>query len=137
MKIFKKILALLLLAMTCSFANWTGGTKEPELRTKIDGKVFYLISTPEELAWFAAQVNSGKTEINAKLSKDIVLWDDSLPSNGEATIWQPIGDSLTKSFNGIFDGDNHKIRGLYVRREYKIYETIQSDSICLGFFGSL
>lgn len=133
----KKIIVLLLLAVTCSFANWLGKTSEPELRTKIDGKTFYLISTPEELAWFAAQVNSGKTEINAKLSDDIVLWEDSLTSSSEATNWQPIGDSLTNSFNGIFDGDNHKIRGVYINKELETYRSGQSDSICLGLFGSL
>ncbi len=136
-KFFAEIMMILLLVATCAFANWTGETKEPELRTKIDGKIFYLISTPEELAWFATQVNSGKTEINAKLSKDIVLWEDSLTSGSEATSWTPIGDSLTKSFNGIFDGDNHVIRGLYVSKGYEIYRTYQSDSICLGLFGSL
>ncbi len=132
--VLNKITTMLLLVATFAFANWTGEINEPELRTKIDGKVFYLISTPEELAWFAAQVNSGKTEINAKLSMDIVLWEDSLTSDSEATSWTPIGDSLTKSFNGVFDGDNHKIRGLYVR---KIYTKYQSDSICLGLFGCL
>lgn len=134
---WNKITTILLLVATFAFANWTGEINEPELRTKIDGKIFYLISTPEELAWFAAQVNSGKTSINAKLSKDIVLWEDPLSSANEATSWNPIGDSLTKSFNGIFDGDNHVIRGLYVSKSYEIYRTDQSDSICLGLFGSL
>ena len=67
------VIALLLFVTTCAFANWTGEIKEPELRTKIDGKTFYLLSTPEELAWFAEQVNSGKTEINAQLSNDCVM----------------------------------------------------------------
>jgi hypothetical protein len=91
------IFALLLSVTTSVFANWTGSISEPELRTKIEGKEFYLISTPEELAWFAAQVNSGKTEINAQLANDIVLWEDSLTSSSNATNWIPIGDSLTKA----------------------------------------
>ena len=45
-----KILAMLLLAASCSFANWLGGTSEPENTKKIDGKVFYQITTPVELA---------------------------------------------------------------------------------------
>ena len=131
------ITALLLIAVTCAFANWTGEIKEPELRTKIEGKEFYLISSPEELAWFAAQVNSGKTEINGQLANDIVLWEDSLISSSEATNWVPIGDCLTKSFNGIFDGKNHIIRGLYIHEERKITNVYRSDSICIGLFGSL
>ena len=131
------IFALLLSVTTSVFANWTGSISEPELRTKIEGKEFYLISTPEELAWFAAQVNSGKTEINAQLANDIVLWEDSLTSSSNATNWIPIGDSLTKAFNGIFDGKNHKIHGLYIHEERKITYVYRTDSICIGLFGSL
>ena len=134
---YSKIIVPLLLVATYAFANWTGSISEPELRTRIEGKEFYLISTPEELAWFATQVNSGKTKINAQLSNDIVLWEDSLTSSSEATNWIPIGDCLTKAFNGIFDGKNHKIRGMYIHEERKITDIYRTDSICIGLFGSL
>lgn len=41
------------LLATTAFADWTGSTREPENSKKIDGKVFYVITNAEELAWFA------------------------------------------------------------------------------------
>ena len=126
-----KILAMLLLAASCSFANWLGGTSEPENTKKIDGKVFYQITTPEELAWFAVQVNSGKTTINAQLANDIVLWNTEVTSTSGTTRWKAIGDTSTRAFDGVFDGNGHKISGLYV------HDTLaaNADSISRGLFG--
>ena len=47
---------VLCLATSLCAANWNGSTREPESTKKIDGKVFYVITSAEELAWFAAQV---------------------------------------------------------------------------------
>ena len=59
MTIKNKILAILLaLSFNASAAAWTGSTSEPENMKKIDGKAFYVITTADELAWFAAQVNA-------------------------------------------------------------------------------
>ena len=126
-----KILAMLLMSAACSFANWLGGTSEPENTKKIDGKVFYQITTPEELAWFAVQVNSGKTTINAQLANDIVLWNTEVTSTSGTTRWKAIGDTSTRAFDGVFDGNGHKISGLYV------HDTLaaNADSISRGLFG--
>ncbi len=111
MKIFKKIIALLLLAMTCSFADWTGSTSEPASMKKIDGKAFYVITTADELAWFAAQVNSGKNDINAVLGNDIVFGKDK---NTTGTVnWTPIGKTTDRQFAGILDGAGYTVYGLY------------------------
>lgn len=126
-----KILAMLLLAASCSFANWLGGTSEPENTKKIDGKVFYQITTPEELAWFAVQVNSGKTTINAQLANDIVLWDTEVADKSGTTRWKAIGDTSIRAFDGVFDGNGHKISGLYVNDTL----AAKADSISRGLFG--
>ena len=92
-------------------ANWNGSTREPESTKKIEGKVFYVITSAEELAWFAAQVNSGKTTINAQLANDIHFMDDT--SKTSSVNWTPIGKDSTAIFNGIFDGAGKTIYGLY------------------------
>ena len=113
MNIFVKITALLLFVTTCVFANWTGSTSEPASMKKIDGKAFYVITTADELAWFAAQVNGGKTDINAVLGNDIVFGKNM---NTIGTVsWTPIGYSNVRQFAGIFDGAGYTIYGLYVK----------------------
>lgn len=82
--------------------TWDGTTKtEP---AKNDG--VYEIHTGAELAWFAAQVNSGAgASYKAKLMNDISLnWND----------WTPIGISSAKPFKGSFDGNGHVIDDLYI-----------------------
>ena len=96
---FKKKTKLSLSLLVCSSALLLGGTgafawdgvddvKEP----KQVGEV-YQIGSAEELAWFAKEVNSGKT-IDAVLTKDIDL---------ENKGWNPIGLS---GFKGNFNGNN-------------------------------
>lgn len=64
------------------------------------------IATAEELALFAKQVNSGTSYegYTVKLVKDINL--DNAP-------WIPIGKS-GKTFQGIFDGQEHTISNLFI-----------------------
>ncbi|SHL02410.1 major paralogous domain-containing protein [Fibrobacter sp. UWOV1] len=106
------LFAILVASATVFAAEWTGSAVEPENMKKIDGKSFYVITTAEELAWFAAQVNSGQTTINAVLDNDIVF-GSSMTSIGTYN-WTPIGKDSSHIFNGIFDGDNHKIYGLNI-----------------------
>ena len=74
MTIKNKVLAILLaMAFNAFAAAWTGSNSEPENMKKIDGKAFYVITTADELAWFAVQVNSGRSAINAVLGNDIVF----------------------------------------------------------------
>lgn len=85
------------------------GTSTQEPCTK-DG--VYIIDNAAKLAWFAAQVNATtasdpnpNSNINAKLMDDIDLGTH---------LWTPIaaGKGETK-FTGVFDGNHHKIEGLY------------------------
>lgn len=101
----------MLLSVSAFAANWTGSTSEPENTKKIDGKVFYVITSAEELAWFAAQVNSGKSTINAVLANDIKFMTDT--SKTSSVEWTPIGKDSTAMFNGTFDGAGKTIYGLY------------------------
>src|SRR5574344_1852339 len=95
---------------------------------------YYEITTPEELAWFAAQVNAGNTAYNAVLDNDIVLYEDSITDANKAgvTRWSAIGKTKATAFKGIFDGNGHTVRGMYVN------DTSSSsalDTIARGFFG--
>ncbi len=85
-------------------ANWTGSMSEPENMKKIEDKAFYVITTAEELAWFAAQVN-GKKTVNAILAADIML--------GSTYAWTPIGKDSSCMFQSIFDGSNYTIASPY------------------------
>ena len=71
---------------------------------QVDG--VYQIGTAEELAWFAAKVNAGATNIDAKLVADIDL---STVCGEEIGNWTSI-----KEYEGTFDGNSHTISNLYV-----------------------
>ena len=120
MKMFKWTLILIFCLATSLYAvKWTGSALEPEKTKKIDGKTFYIITSAEEFAWFAMQVNLGKTNINAQLANDI-----NLTGSG----WTPIGKDSSVMFNGIFDGAGLTIYGL------SIYTSSQVGGI-FGFAG--
>ena len=131
MRKLSKIIALLLLVTTCVFANWTGSTSEPASMKKIDGKAFYVITTADELAWFAAQVNSGKNDINAVLGNDIVFGKNK-NTMGTAK-WTPIGgysNSAQSGFRGVLDGAGYTVYGLYI-------ESSNLNRSVFGFVGRL
>lgn len=115
MKIFKTLLLFLALLAPFSFgAAWTGGTSEPRTRV-VNDSAWYVITTPEELAWFAAQVNSGNYAINAMLENDIVFGSDTATVN-TAYPWTPIGYyyyTRNGYFNGVLDGQGRSIYGIY------------------------
>ncbi len=113
MKNIQKLLWLLVFSLSASLyaANWTGGMSEPKSTKEIDGKTFYVITSAEELAWFAAQVNAGKTNINAQLANDIKFMDDA--SKTSSVNWTPIGKDSSAIFEGAFDGAGKTIYGLY------------------------
>ena len=106
MKMLIKIIATVTLSVSGSLAaEWTGSAVEPENMKKIDGKPFYVITTAEELAWFANQINSGKA-INGVLAADVTL--------GKTYAWTPIGKDSTNMFQNIFDGGNYTITAPYM-----------------------
>ncbi len=77
----------------------------------------YQIGNAGQLYWFAEQVNSGTTNINAVLTADItintgVLKTDGSLNNGSFAQWTPIGNNSNR-YTGTFDGNNKTISGLY------------------------
>ena len=115
MRLHKILFLLLTLLTSYSFAGWTGGTSEPESTRKIGGKIFYEITTPEELAWFAEQVNGGSTAINAVLDNDIIFGDTM--TSYTAHPWTPIGKDTTHTFKGVLDGAGYSIYGVYTQKD--------------------
>lgn len=112
-KLYLIIVSLVaLLASNAIAAAWTGSMSEPENMKKIDGKSFYVITTADELAWFADQVNNGKSTINAVLANNIVFGKDN--STRSTVKWTPIGKDLLHQFAGILDGAGYTIYGIYV-----------------------
>ena len=104
----KKILILILFFfVTNLFAFWVS-VSEPENMKKIDGKSFYVITKADEFAWFAEQVNSGKTTINAILANDIVFGKDT------TTRGENFEGSFLRKYNGILDGNGHFVFGLSI-----------------------
>ena len=80
----------------------------------------YQITNVEELAWFRDTVNSGTTDIHARLLHDIDLKNVS---------WEPIG-TQKKPYNGTFDGNAYTIKN------FRLGDYTKSDPISeKGLFG--
>ena len=73
------------------------GQADPSM-AQMDEDGYYLISTPEQMIWFAAKVNKGDLTANAKLTEDLDM------SGG----FTAIGNSSNR-YAGIFDGQHHTI----------------------------
>ncbi len=100
--------------MTADEKAWDGKTlTEPQL---IEG--VYQISTGAELAWLANHINSGNATVNAAVTDDLQLGGYD---------WTPAGTS-SKPFSGNFDGQGHRIDGLYIDKATATYQ---------GLFGYL
>lgn len=94
-------------------------TYQPAVDSNSDG--YYEIGNAGQLFWFAQQVNvEGNREIKGVLTADIDL---------ENRPWTPIGETgeNNKNFRGVFDGQNHTIKGLYV----------EGTKNGVGFFGEV
>ena len=148
---FSKIFLIfvwLMLGVGSAFAAWDGSIATTAPRdTSIEGKTYYLIDSEAKLAWFAAKVNA-TTSNNANPNSNInaILMND-LDLNGH--LWTPIaaGKGDTK-FSGIFDGNGHKISGMYIDGSRLVTETTNvycakhdNKPACnaqnLGFVGTL
>ena len=112
----KKIFLFTFALFTLSFANWSGGSSQPET-VNHNGGTYYNITTAEELAWVAAKVNGGSTEINILLANDIVMGAST--STTSNTSWTPIGNS-SKNYSGTFDGNGFTIYGLFISIDKKL-----------------
>ena len=98
---------------------------------------YYEISNVSALYWFASMVNSGKANINGKLTADIVVNENVLSADGELNgtpthSWTPIG-TYSKMFSGKFDGQGHTISGLYFNNTNK--DNYPKGGTYVGLFG--
>ena len=84
---------------------------------------YYEIATAAQLKWFADEVNGDSAALNARLVRDIDL--SSICS--ERSPWTPIGDySKNASFRGTFDGQDHKITGLYLKNNTTDFSNVNN-----------
>ena len=114
---FYTLLVVIIISISSAWGQWSGqglGTEEEP----------FLITDENDLKTLAADVNNriAYTGMYFKLTIDITLTDDWIPIGIHASNSHDI-----KSFNGIFDGDNHTISGF---EEIISYEDI-------GIFGSV
>ena len=68
----------------------------------VDG--YYEVGNAKQLQWVAALVNSGRNDVNVKLTSDIDMKD---------VAWTPIGTS-TYFYEGTFEGQLHRIKNLVI-----------------------
>lgn len=117
------LMVCLMAAVVANAASWTGGTEEPTKyeMDQASGISYMLIENAEQLAWIAARVNSGATELYIKLNADIVIVAGSISISSRT--WTPIGNTETNAFKGVFDGNGHSVSGIY------------SKESLAGFFG--
>ena len=84
---------------------------------------YYQIATAAQLKWFADEVNGGSNALNARLTEDIDLSRVCSTSSP----WTPIGDySKNASFRGTFDGQDHKITGLYLKNNTTDFSNVNN-----------
>ena len=93
-----------------SVSDWENGTsidgaEATEAYSYDSNTRTITIYSGEGLKVAADEVNSGNTDINIILDKDIDLTN---------TKWTPIGTDHSNSYTGTFDGGNHTISGLTV-----------------------
>ena len=109
----------------------TAGSSLESLKPEKNADGYYLIGSPEALAWFAYKVNTDNT--NYKTAKALLIDDIDLAGLGytkEPSVnsdfsnclkWIPIGNDpsnssleVTLAYRGIFDGGNCEIKNLYI-----------------------
>jgi len=108
--------------------------------TVIQSKTYYKIASAADLAWFSKQADlideSTNITTNAILTADIDL---------AGKLWTPIAPGTGETrYQGIFDGNGHTIRGMYIKGTelialYKSKEVsgYQKYIQNLGLFGTL
>ncbi|MGN0441521.1 MAG: GLUG motif-containing protein [Acutalibacteraceae bacterium] len=96
---------------------------------------YYEIGNADQLYWFAQQVNSGSTSLNAVLTADITVNENVLNDNGTLNTaltnpreWTPIGNT-SHIYSGTFDGQKHTVSGLYFN------DTEPTTGMYVGLFG--
>ncbi len=118
---FKKIIIGLLMGIGIAFSQSTYLTSTEPSKATIDGVEYYQISKCTELAWFRDQVNSGSTEINAILTKNVNCYANSSIDTTNVTNWIPIGRDSTHAYKGIFDGREYTISNIFMNKNNTLY----------------
>ena len=118
----------LLMGIGIAFSQSTYLTSTEPSKATIDGVEYYQISKCPELAWFRGQVNSGSTEINAILTKNVNCYTNSSIDTSLASSWEPIAYDSVNAYKGIFDGRGFKISNICVR-------TSETKNSLYGLFG--
>ena len=93
---------------------------------------YYEIANGAQLQWFANEVNASKDNaaLNARLTDDIDLSGICSSPNP----WTPIGDHANnRIYSGTFDGQGHKITGLYLKGNASNYTN--GNTYYIGLFG--
>lgn len=100
------------------------------------------ISSPEQLAGFREMVNHGNTfkgktiiltkdiDLNHKQWTPIGVMKELVAVGTKGDKFYKVSYEEDKTFCGIFDGNNHIIRGLSITRNY-------GKDVCVGFFQSI
>lgn len=96
------------------YAETTGHCKycSDDCAPERDAEDYYLLSCLEDLLWFRAQVKNGNVAYKARLTADIDLGSICGKTLGKS--WTPIESMSTAAYSGTFDGQGHKISGLYI-----------------------
>lgn len=96
------------------YAETTGHCKycSDDCAPELDAEGYYLLSCLEDLLWFRAQVKNGNVSYKVRLTADIDL--SSVCSSALGKSWTPIESMSTTAYSGTFDGQGHKISGLYI-----------------------
>ncbi len=123
---------------------WDGTSKS---KPTVDESKNWHIYTPEEMKYFEEFVNGKLTDEEKEgleitdstivyLEKDIDM--GARQENGAliaGTTWEPIGVDETGKFTGTFEGNNHTVRGIYVKKNgdfaglFGVSDTIQNLTI--------
>ncbi len=101
---------------------WDG---ESKTKPEIDEEKNWHIYTTKELKYFADFVNGKEEKGDLTITETTTIYlennldlgarqKDGEKTNG--TAWTEIGTDTTNSFKGIFEGNNHTIRGVYVNK---------------------
>lgn len=78
-------------------------------------KTYYFITNEEELAWLSTNVNSGSLLTN---KTEFILMKD-LDLSGK--YWTPIGSTSVYAFQGVFNMNGHRIKGITIDSTNLLY----------------
>ena len=106
-----------------SFASGSGTKEDP-----------YVVTTAEQLAYFAVAVNNGK------ITSQHVILANNIDLTGHS--WTPIGSTSDRIFGGTFDGKGYHIGGLQISTTVSgvaglfgyVSGTIQNVNVTIGSF---